>query len=332
MHRTATLVLVLLALSAATGNAEPVIYEGFSNYVPGSSVIGQQGGTGFSGDWNGRRNLLNSGTALPASPAVSVLASSLSYSDGTNQLVTTGGSLFVSGVNGTVELARAVDQSIIPSQAPGATAYFSFLGRRSGAAADPNDPVYGGAYPWGSNLYPRAAGVDLFGREDNGDAVHLAVGNPSNVVNSDVWRLRGQDLDGVNKDPKSTVPFGAGNNTALVVFRIDYGMGDGGAPRMNMWVNPMLAAEALNGTPVVADWESRDDPLPMQPGWIGVQAGNASSNRPFAEFTFDEFRVGTTWADVTPFTAVPEPTAAGAVLLTGGLALARRRRRRPAPR
>lgn len=290
-------------------------------------MIGQQDGIGFSGAWNGRRNLLNSGSALPASPVVNVLASSLSYSDGTNQLVTTGGSLFVSGLNGNVELARPVDQTVIPSQAPGATAYFSFLGRRSGAAADPNDPIYGGAYPWGSNLYPRAAGVDLYGLEDNGDAAQLAVGNPSNVVDSDVWRLRGQDLDGVNKDPASTVAFGAGNNTALIVMRIDYGMGDGGAPRMHIWVNPTLASEATNATPIIADWETRDDPLPMQPGWIGVQAGNASSNRPFSEFTFDEFRVGTTWADVTPFTPIPEPTTAAALLAIAGIVLARRRRR-----
>ena len=316
----------LLTLPAAAG-AAPVIYEGFSDYTTGASIVGQQGGTGFTGNWDGRRNLLNSGTALPSTPAITVQPQSLSYADGVNQLVTSGGSLFVSGVNGTIELARAVDQSVIPSQAPGAVSYFSFLGRRSGAAADPNDPVYGGAYPWGSNLYPRAAGVDLFGN-DSGDAVHLAVGNPSNVVDSDVWRLRGQDLDGVNKDPKSTVPFGAGNNTALVVMRIDYGLGDGGAPRMNLWVNPTLASEAANAAPIVADWETRDDPLPMQPGWIGVQAGNASSNRPFAEFTFDEFRVGTTWADVTPHTAVPEPAATGALLLSAGLTLARRRQGR----
>jgi hypothetical protein len=151
--------------------------------------------------------------------------------------------------------------------------------------------------------------------DDNSSIDSLTV-EGSNVVNSDVWRIRGQDLNGAAKDPKSTVPFGAGNLTALFVMRIDHGLGDGGAPRLNFWVNPSLSSEAANGAPVWGDWEDSDDPLPMQPGWIGLSAGNASGNRPFAEFTLDEFRIGATWEDVTPIAAVPEPTSA---MLLGGL-------------
>jgi hypothetical protein len=34
--------------------------------------------------------------------------------------------------------------------------------------------------------------------------------------------------------------------------------------------------------------------------YMGPWAGNNSGGRPFAEFLFDELRVGTTWEDVTP--------------------------------
>jgi hypothetical protein len=314
-----------MCVAASPARGAAVVYEGFG-YAAGSDALNQNGGVGFAGAWAGRRALLGSGSALPAGAASTVLATSLSYSDGANQLATTGGSLFITGQNGNLSLARTVDQSLLPSTAVGETSYISFLGRRSGASADPNDPIYSGAYPWGSNLYPRNAGVNLYG-DDGGDAIDLTVGNASNVVDSDVWRLRGQDLDGASKDPKSTVPFGAGNATALFVMRIDYGIGDGGAPRLNFWVNPVLSSEGANVAPVFGDWEDSDDPLPMQPGWIGLSAGDGSSNRPFAEFTLDEFRVGATWEDVTPFVAVPEP-ATWALVAGWAVALAGAKRRR----
>ncbi|MBX3432817.1 MAG: hypothetical protein KF847_05820 [Pirellulales bacterium] len=66
---------------------------------------------------------------------------------------------------------------------------------------------------------------------------------------------------------------------------------------------------------------------------IRLFAGNVSGNRAFADWLIDELRVGTTYADVTPFaaavitaTSVPEPgvLALAAIAATGGLAVRRK--------
>ena len=287
------------------------IYEGFTDYSDLSGLLSLNGGAGFETPWQGRKALLNSGSALPFNPAMEILPVSLFYIDADGrQLATAGGSLFISGENGNIHLARTLDVTALPNTEPdpqlGKTTYLSFLARRSGPAADPNDPVYNGSYPWGDNLYPRAAGINLFSN-DQGDAVPLFIGGVSNATD-DVWRLRGQDLDGTNKDPLVNEPFGEGSRIHLVVLRIDHGEGDGGADEINMYLNPRLAAESLNTIGVTADWETRDDPLYLPGNWIGVEAGDASGNRPHAEFTFDEFRIGQTWESVLPL-AVTNPCA-----------------------
>jgi hypothetical protein len=309
-HLKFALILTSLAV-LTTAVRSQAIYEGFSDYVNSADVLTSNGGSGFVDSWQSRRTLLNSGSALPVDAVIDLRPSSLQYVDGAgNALATAGGSLFISGVNGNVQLARTLDVTAFPNTNPnpqiGATTYISFLAQRTGQPADPNDPVYGGSYSYGDNLYPRAAGVNLFSN-DGGDAVPLSVGGVSNAED-DVWRLRGQDLDGVNKDPLIDQPFGAGNLVYLVVLRIDHGEGDGMADQINMYLNPWLEAENLNTIGVTADWETRDDPLYLPGDWIGLEAGDASGNRPYAEFTFDEFRIGQNWGDVLPYTAVPEPS------------------------
>lgn len=286
------------------------VYEGFDSYAAVSEVTSGavNGGAGFSDHWQGRSTLLGSGSGyLPS--ALTLLPESLSYSDSQGAvLATSGGALHLSGEFGNSHLARPLDVGALPNSGVdpqlGKTTYVSFLARRTGPAANPDDPVYGGSYPWGANLYPRAAGFNFFS-SDNGDAVQLLVGNPSNE-DTDVWRLRGQDLDGTSKDPSIDEPFGAGALTYLVVIRIDHGEGDGQSDEINMYLNPDLADESLNTVGVTADWETRDDPLYLPGRWIGLEVGNASSNRPYSELTFDEFRIGQTWGDVAPISPVSE--------------------------
>ncbi|MEX0331829.1 MAG: hypothetical protein AB3N64_10440 [Puniceicoccaceae bacterium] len=285
-----------------SGWGQPV-YEGFSDYAHFGDLLFENGGTGFLDPWSNRKNLLNSGSSFPSSPVIILLPESLSYTDSDGNVLTTSGqSLFISGENGNIHMARSLDPAALPNQGPdpqlGKTTYVSYLARRSGAPANPDDPVYGGDYPWGTNLYPRAAGLNLFS-SDSGDAVPLFIGGVSNAM-EDVWRLRGQDLDGVSKDPLINQPFGEGNRVYLVVLRIDHGEGDGGADEINMYLNPVLTEEARNFIGVTADWETRDDPLYLPGRWIGIEAGDGSGSRPFAEFTFDEFRIGQTWESVTP--------------------------------
>ncbi|MCO6045066.1 PEP-CTERM sorting domain-containing protein [Aeoliella sp. ICT_H6.2] len=316
LYVMASFLSVLTTPLAATGAL--TVYEGFSEYADGDAILNVSGGTGFVNTWQPGNTLLG-GAGVPSSDSVQLVPSSLAYTDTDgSRLQTAGGSLFLTGQYGSTKIARTYDQSALPHPAPpqlGESTYISFLARRSGAAADPNDPIYGGNYPWGDNLYPRVAGVNMYSN-DNGDQVPLLIGNLSNV-DQDVWRLSGQDLDDQSNAPIIDQPFGEGSNTYLVVFRIDHAAGDGDGDQIHMYLDPLLESEGQNTPSLVANWEKDDDPLYLPGDWLAVQVGDDSGNRPYSEFTFDEYRIGSTWEDVTPFTAIPEPTSLMLLGLSG---------------
>lgn len=337
MIRTSTGILSLVAATLFLGSVKlhaQSVYEGFSDYANSAEILNSLGGDGFSDIWQPRNELLSGGSGVPSPNSVQLLPTSLVYVDAENsQLQTSGGSLFLTGEFGSAHIARTYDLNSIPypndpgaspntDPPTGAITYVSFLARRSGEAADPNDPVYGGNYPWGDNLYPRVAGVTLWSN-DNGDAVPLHIGNLSNT-DEDFWRLSGQDLD--DDPPIIQEPFGEGANTYFVVFKVVHAIGDGGGDQINMYLSPLLESESLNTPDLVENWEKDDDPLFLPGHWLSVQVGGASGNRPFSDFTFDEFRIGSTWEDVTPSVTVPEPSVLSFVLSALGLSCFARRR------
>lgn len=327
MMRTRLVVPCFLSLGSIACGAS--VYEGFADYADAASILTTNGGTGFTHEWKPRNEVLSGGSGVAAPESVQLLPTSLAYTDAAgNQLQTSGGSLFMTGAFGNAHIARTYDETKLPNSVTdpvvGTVTYMSFLGRRSGAAADPNDPVYNGSYPWGGNLFPRVAGVNLWSN-DNGDAVPMHVGNLSNTQH-DVWTLAGQDLD--DNPPRTNKPFGAGANTYLLVFKFEHGTGDGDGDQVYLYMNPLLGSEGLNTPDLVANWEKDDDPLHLPGSWISVEVGNASSNRPYSEFSFDELRIGATWADVTP--NVPEPSTGIAVTALACAMLAARSRRAPA--
>lgn len=325
MTRRLFLVPVLMSLGSVAHGA--TVYEGFAGYADGAAILANNGGSGFVHEWKPRNAVFAGGSGIASPNSVQLRPSSLAYTDATgDQLQTAGGSLFMTGEYGNAHIARTYDETKLPNpvQNPtvGTVTYMSFLARRSGPAADPNDPVYGGAYPWGSNLFPRVAGVNLWSN-DNGDAVPMHVGNLSNTQH-DVWTLNGQDLD--DDPPRTNSPFGAGALTYLVVFKFEHGTGDGQGDEVYMYMNPLLGGEGLNTPALIANWEKDDDPLHLPGSWVSVEVGSASSNRPYSDFSFDEFRIGSTWDAVTPI-VVPEPGAMGVAGLVLGVAASRRRRR-----
>lgn len=97
--------------------------------------------------------------------------------------------------------------------------------------------------------------------------------------------------------------------------------------QMKFWLNPILTSEASNPSPTI---------LSTTPNKLNWYVVNPSWTLGYVEFNadvaagesviFDEFRIGNTWADVTPFTIVPEPSQL--LLLSIGLlgALSKRRR------
>jgi hypothetical protein len=314
-------------VGCAFSRAGVAVYEGF-NYASSADILVTSGGSGFTHEWKQRSSVVGGGSGTIPAGSVQLLPSSLAYTDTAgNVLQTAGGALFLTGASNSIHIARTFDAAALPNHIVnppvGATTYASFLGRRSGAAADPNNPVYGGNYPWGSNLYPRTAGV-TFWSDDNGDGVPMHVGNLSNVQ-EDLWTLNGQDLD---DDPPQALnaPFGAGSLTYFIVFKFEHGTGDGDGDQVQMYVNPLLGSEGQNVPDAIGNWEKDDDPLHMPGRWFSVEAGDGSGNRPFAEFSLDELRIGATWSDVTP-QAVPEPSALCLSALALSFVLTRRTRR-----
>ena len=97
-----------------------------------------------------------------------------------------------------------------------------------------------------------------------------------------------------------------------------------------MWVNPTLGIEPAIGTANafrLGSDPTNADTFDYTIDAVRPFAGNAQTNRPFAIADYDEFRLGESFADVTPFIPVPEPSAA--LLVAAALAattLPRRRR------
>ncbi len=91
-----------------------------------------------------------------------------------------------------------------------------------------------------------------------------------------------------------------------------------GTTTSNFWVNPGSLGAGSAPMPYITDLANATRAVNS----LLINAGSGATTRP--GFTIDEFRVGATWADVTP---VPEPATAVMLGLTGlGFALFRRKR------
>lgn len=257
-------------------------YEGF-NYTAGTSIVGQNGGTGFSQAWQ-----LNSSGGIFTNQA-----NSLSYRDAAgNTLLTTGGSLFLQG-----SLTNGVGTASGPAAQPnrtlsyirgtnsggadGVTTWVSFLAVRQGITT--NNPTYP------DNPYLRAANLALYNSSPNKEKLSLGntALNPSNVVTL----LPLGDL--ANARP-SSVPF---DQTNLIVVRIDHIAS--AFDNAYLFVNPPLGSEpdvALADTDSIGQFDFSINRLrPFAGGRKDL------TSEPYAEIVMDEIRIGETFADVAPF-------------------------------
>ena len=300
-------------------DANLIAYEGFE-YVPGGSLTDGTLAGGFG--WHGAWNVTN---AQFMGAPTAIQDGSLQYVDmAGHRLHTTGNRGYGAGGNpddpdggfGFLFIARTLAQEL--SGEPGSVYYLSFLAQEVGPPLDPEDPMWDeyGGYPHGENLHPRSGSLRLLGPPDEtqfGGSISTArIGrsnfHPERQPIAD-WTFRTGDTHvstGVLMHERvhlvvvriqrnvveSSVTDGSGNPVAL---------GD----RVTMWLNPKLAEE-LDDDGLTFDVIDRNDPYHIPVGRIGFEAGSHSPIRPESRLTFDEIRVGTTYASVTPhYTGMP---------------------------
>ncbi len=297
--RFAALSLGLVVSTALTSKVSAALlaYEGF-DYAVGS-VVGQNGGSGFANAWQPN----GSG----AGSIHDVVTGSLSYTDSLgNQLVTSGNSLHLSGsptANNTAQPNR--DFSFTRTTA-GSSTWLSFLIERSGTVTNNvNTP---------QNPYPRGANVAFF----NTGSEQLAVGNSSGALLNEIALIpRGS---GANVVPSGN-PY---SELSFVLVRIDH-LGDATVnDNAYMWIDPNLNVEPDIGTADAFSGGFDYVINRVRPFAGGYDTGNGG--RPNAVLDIDELRLGETFADVTPFTPVPEPGSLSLIGLGAAALLLKKRR------
>ncbi|HET7625246.1 MAG TPA: hypothetical protein VFM25_08270, partial [Verrucomicrobiae bacterium] len=270
---------LLLAGSATNRNARAALlaYEPFTN-APGTDIIGSGDGFGFSGAWQSNGS---GGVATNTDYG-------LKYTDSSgNTLVTTGGAGFFQGLtsaNTSMQPIRLFSFARGTNGTDGETTWISFLAVRQGPAVS------------GSNPFPRGANVP---HDINAGALQkLAIGNSSGATVNTVGLIP----QGSSANLKSSaVPF---SQTNFIVVRIDHTAGDANDSAY-LFVNPNLAGEpSLNQADAnsIGGFDFSFDRLRVFAG------GNASASQPYAELVLDEYRLGQTFADVTPHITSSIPT------------------------
>lgn len=319
------------ALAAMMFNLSPaqaalIAYDGFEagGATPGAGQY--ETGTGYSGDalivgnnttgqapvttgfdaanrWNSVGFLAPGTTSGNASTVYfQTIDTGLSYSSGLNSLVTADGA--VRHLHEATPDDKEASRNIVNNPTPGDFTYYSFLLRYESEDDD-----------WDSTVrlaVQQGAGTT--------SARHTGVG-----INSS-----GQLEVYESQNNTTTVgPALAQDQDHLIVVRLEELSGTGDS--MHVWLNPTLGAEPALGTadvPITGTFIYVGNNAAFDFDAYGVTArlNNSSAANPEDFVYFDEFRLGTTWADVTPFTSVPTPAALPAGLAMLGLFAIRRRR------
>lgn len=272
--------LATLLVATAETRGALLAYEPFAN-APGTPIVGSASGFGFNGDWQSNSS---QGTATNT-------ANGLSYTDTLNrQLVTSGGAGFFQGLttgNNNMQPIRLFNFSRGTNGTDGVTTWISFVIVRQG----PPGTLSGNPFGRGANV-PH----DL----NTGAIQKLAVGNSSGVASNTVALIPTGSAANCRGDANST--FGGATN--FVVVRVDHVLG--GNDHAYLFVNPALGVEPAT-TAAGAVWTNSFDfsfdRLRMFAG------GQSSAAQPYAEIIVDEYRLGESYADVTPYVGAP-PAAA----------------------
>jgi len=301
---------ILLCLFLCSGTvpnafATLLVYEGF-NYPAGENLTNSSANSaGNSSGWAGRWTAANTSLATNA-------ANSLGYDDGNgHSLASDGGKVVIgvpAGTTGNAQPSRSFSLGTLNNQtysgltnAPG-TYWASFLMQWVG-------PQTAGSV---TNLYVRKGDLQFrqgaLTNATSAGAQLFAVGSP-NAVNRlgtlyDTWATwTGADAGGGTPNTGLAASTNTLNTTTLVLMRIDLN-GNSAVDTIYTWFNwtnlivlPDIAtASTTNNTANEDGWNNIR---------LDANGGNASGTN--TVLAFDEFRLATTFSDVVPLAAVPQP-------------------------
>jgi hypothetical protein len=274
----------LLLLAASASDAAMLAHEPFTN-ASGTVIIGSSAGFGFISGWQSNNS---QGTATNTDYG-------LSYTDGASHtLVTAGGAGFFQGpttANNNLQPIRLFNFSRGTNGTDGVTTWISFLVARQG----PLGTLAGNPFGRGANV-PH----DL----NAGALQKLAIGNGSGATSNTVALIpqgSGANIKG------ATNVFGGVTN--FVVVRVDHVLG--GNDVAYLFVNPELNVEPAISAAGAVSSNSFDFSFDRLRVFAG---GQSSATQPYAELILDEYRLGETYADVTPYVNGPPQAVAGLVI------------------
>ncbi|MEO8429631.1 MAG: hypothetical protein ABI651_21275, partial [Verrucomicrobiota bacterium] len=278
------LIILLIALMIASGNSAHgalLAYEGF-DYPDGSDINGQNGGLGWTNAWYDVLGVF----------ASTNVAGSLTYADQSgNKLITTGNKLRNSGdstANNVSQPSRTLAH-YFTAAGTNQTTWLTCLAQRFGTQdVDANG---------GPDFYGRGANITMSDTIEDAINTNLVsrftYGSHSGEM-LDVWEID------IATPPTEIQTTNSIAQTSMLVFRIDHMTNTvDNIPNdvVFMWVNPPLGVEpSTNTSPAIfGDAELSFDHFEFF-------AGGNNGTYLQAEWYVDEIRVGTTYADVTPFT------------------------------
>jgi hypothetical protein len=272
--RTSTAV-ALGVLAPAAANQ----YEGFA-YPMGERLNGQNGGTGWSGPWNVTDG---NGVTLPngaSSGDSGFIVTGLRYTDTAgNELVTSGGA-WQTDPSVFYGQARRASAAGSTGGAAGTTRWISFLVKQAATTSGNNYAAVAPGTGYGTGAPAIMAGIGGSGPINAFTNCFYCSGGGSQAA---------QAING----------FGAGS-VALVVLEVMFNANPAADDTVRIWVNPSL--------------QSRGGPLAQGSGanFAEVLSGMTLIWGDNRSFTFDELRVGDSFAAVTPY--LP-PSGAGTTVL-----------------